>query len=364
MASEEVTQPGTGDDAVAFPTVTLVFLVYNRREELRTSLREMLSGSDYPRDRIDAIVVDNASEDGSADMVREEFPDVRVIRREVNCGVSAWNDGFAVAEGEWVLVLDDDCYLPGDGLRRAVRAAQEHDADLVSFGITSAFDETYRFERAYRTGLLSFWGCAALIRRPVLQRLHGYDPEIFVWANELEFMVRFFDAGFRHLHHPEIVAVHIKELGEGDWRGYMASRAYRVNAEHFSYIAGKLLHPRDSIGAFIGITTLLLRDAIRIDRATLRAVKPAFRGYFNGLRHRDPVRRKVVSRTYRRDFHSFASPWWFSRRPVELLRALPGEVAARVLRRPRPETKHLERRHAYYEERAHYYPTGAATLEM
>src|SRR3954468_22893153 len=123
----------------SWPTITIVFLVFNRRTELEESLRQMLTISDYPRDRVDVIVVDNASEDGSGDMVREHFPAVRVIRRDENIGVSAWNDGFAVAEGDLVLALDDDCYLPPDGLRRAVRAMQEHEADLVSFSVTSAF---------------------------------------------------------------------------------------------------------------------------------------------------------------------------------------------------------------------------------
>ena len=52
------------------PTVTIVFLVYNRRDELRTSLKQMTGESDYPRELVDIIVVDNASEDGAAEMVR------------------------------------------------------------------------------------------------------------------------------------------------------------------------------------------------------------------------------------------------------------------------------------------------------
>src|SRR5215212_701428 len=120
-------------NAAGWPTVTIVFLVYNRREELRRSLREMTERADYPGDRLDVIVVDNASEDGSAEMVRSEFPDVRLVRRERNVGVSGWNDGFAAARGDWVLALDDDCYLPPDGLGRALAAASEHRADLVSF---------------------------------------------------------------------------------------------------------------------------------------------------------------------------------------------------------------------------------------
>ena len=94
--------------------MTIVFLVYNRCEELRTSLQKMLEESDYDRSLVDVIVVDNASTDGSSEMVRREFPQVRLIRREENCGVAGWNDGFEVATGDLVLVLDDDCYLPPD----------------------------------------------------------------------------------------------------------------------------------------------------------------------------------------------------------------------------------------------------------
>ena len=56
------------------PTVTIVFLVYNRREELRESLQRMASDSDYPAELVDVIVVDNASEDGVSDMLRQDFP--------------------------------------------------------------------------------------------------------------------------------------------------------------------------------------------------------------------------------------------------------------------------------------------------
>src|SRR3954469_26080815 len=135
------------------PTVTIVFLVYNRCEELRISLERMLGDNDFARDRVDVIVVDNASDDGASEMVRAEFPDVQLIRREVNSGVSGFNDGFAVARGDYVLALDDDCYLPPDGLSRAVEAAQEHDADLVSFAVRALDNPEYRFNERYRTGL-------------------------------------------------------------------------------------------------------------------------------------------------------------------------------------------------------------------
>lgn len=344
------------------PTVTIVFLVFNRREQLRTSLARMLEDSDYPAEHVDVIVVDNASEDGSAEMVEREFPGVQLIRREVNCGVSGWNDGFAVARGEWVLALDDDCYLPPDGLRRAVEAAGKHDADLVSFSVRSEQLPGFRFTESYPVGLLAFWGCAVLARRSVLTQLTGYDPHIFVWANELEFMVRFFDNGFRHLHLPEVVAVHMKHPGDDPWTVYVTRESYRVNARHFSYIAAKRLKPRDAAGASFAVLAMIVREGVRIRPEAFEALRPAVRGLLEGLRDREPIRSAVVSRAYRRNFHSFASPWWFSRPLGRLVREAPRELldraAGREVERP------AGRKDTYFTERAAFYPTSAATLDF
>src|SRR2546430_16955328 len=91
---------------------------------------------------------------------------------------------------------------------------------------------------------LTFWGCAVLMRRRVIDSLAGYDPEIFVWANEVELMIRFFDRGFRHLHDPEIVAQHMKEIDES--RRGIDLAGYGFNARNAAYVAGKLLWPRDA----------------------------------------------------------------------------------------------------------------------
>jgi GT2 family glycosyltransferase len=337
---------GKDPESLALPSVSIVFLVYNRCEELRESLSRTLS-SDYDTELLEVIVVDNASTDGSAAMVAKEFPQVKLIQREVNCGVSGWNDGFSAARGHYVLALDDDCYLPASGLTRAVTAAEGFEADLVSFAITSPDDPDYRFNEGYRTGLLSFWGCAVLVRRRVLERLHGYDPEIFVWANELEFMLRFFDAGFRHLHMPEVVAVHMKDTS-GNWTDFYSSPSYCINGRHFAYIAAKLLRPRDAIEALLARLAVHVRDAARIDRAALKALPHCMRGFVHGLRCRNPVTNVELSRVYRRNFESFASPWWLSRPLPDVVRGVRGPG----------------RRDRYFTERSRYYPGAAATLEF
>jgi GT2 family glycosyltransferase len=326
------------------PTVTIVFLVFNRREELRESLRRMLDESDYPADRVDVIVVDNASTDDSAAMVRQEFPHVELIVRDDNIGASAWNDGFAVARGDYVLILDDDCYLLPDGLRRAVAAAEENAADLVSFSIASTHDPAHLFTENSPMGLMSFWGCAWLIRRSALDVLGGYDPEIFIWDNELELMMRFFDRGYRHLHEPGIVAQHMKPPLQREFD----QRWYRANAHHFAYIAAKHMRARHAAGAIIAVLAQRVRDGLRDERASFSAVPDVLRGAIHGLRHRSPVRNREVSRAYRHNFHGFASPWWLSRTPIEFLRG----------------SRNGGRSAQFFEERARFYPDGASILEF
>jgi GT2 family glycosyltransferase len=345
-----------GQVEIDWPSVTIVFLVYNRREELRESLGRMLRESDYPSDRVDVIVVDNASTDGSADMVRDQFPDVRVITHPRNVGVSGWNEGFAAAEGEWVLALDDDCYLPPDGLSRAVAAARKHDGDLVSFRVVSTTEAGIEFTRTYRTGLFMFWGCAALIRREVLQELTGYDPEIFVLANELEFVLRFFDRGFRHLHLPDVDAQHMKRPGpDTGWR------AYRHNARHWAYIAAKLLRGRDAIEALIALLVADLRDWLRRNGPSPRiSVAETLRGFARGLRRRTPVSNRHVSRTFRRSFETFASPWWISRPPA----ALASVLFDTLVRGKSRDEERADRYYAFYERNRQFYPSEAAILEF
>ena len=338
------------------PSVTLVFLAYNRRDKLRESLQRMLAESDYDG-QVDAIVVDNASTDRTAEMVRAEFPRVRLIVRDENVGVSGWNDGFASAEGDWVLALDDDCYLPPDGLRRAIDAAAEHEADLVSFKVVSTIEPKLVFTKAYRTGLFTFWGCAVLVRRPVLQELGGYDPEIFVWANELEFMLRFFDRGYRHLYLPEVVAQHMK-APDVQRPSRVHVKSYMINANHWAYIAAKLFRPRDAIEALVALLARAVRDGLRSDRVTLNAVPETLKGFARGLRRRQPLQNPELSRFYRANFESYSSWWWFVRPPGELLRAYPREM---LLRHEAPRSERVDE---YFARRARYYPERAATLQF
>jgi GT2 family glycosyltransferase len=330
------------------PLVTINILAHNRRAEVARSLRAMHDELVYPRDRLEFIVVDNASTDGTAEMLRRDFPDVRVIQNE-NVGAAGWTRGFQAGAGDYFLVLDDDCYISGDALVRAARAAEAQDADLVSFRVVSSQDPDFEFTSQYRVGLLSFWACAALISRQAIEQLKGFDPQIFIWANELEFTIRLLDRGFRHLYLPEVTAIHMKPPEQN-----LEVWVYAIHMRHVAYVVAKLLRPRDAAVVLANLTVKLILGLLRTP-SRWRIVPALAVGAARGMRHREPVR-KPVSHFYRRNFREFTSPFFYVGRPVALCRGI---------RRWGGLRPYLKSRHDdYYASRPDLYPTRTASLAI
>ena len=87
------------------PRITISVLTFNRRD----SLAELLAHLEGLGDAIDEVlVVDNCSDDGTAELVQSRWPRVRLLRTERNIGVVARNLGLRTASGEVVVTLDDD----------------------------------------------------------------------------------------------------------------------------------------------------------------------------------------------------------------------------------------------------------------
>jgi GT2 family glycosyltransferase len=334
--------------AASVPAVTVAILAFNRRDELAETLRALRDRLDYPADRLDVIVVDNASSDGTPEMVRGDFPDVRLIVTDANVGVSAWNRALEVAEGDYVLLLDDDCYVEGAALRDAVGAAREHDADLVSFYVRSP-GEHRDFSADITTGLLSFWGCSALLSRRAVQRLGGFDPEIFIWGHEVEFTARLLDAGLTHLYLPAVTSLHQKVPASE-----FALRGWRFNARNHAYIAAKLLRPVDALLGLVNFAGFILAEGLH-HRERLVALGDVVQGALAGARRRSPVR-PAVSRTYRRNFVAFAGPLLYFRGPVSRWRTRADPDAAGRYTQSRLA--------AYYAARPRFYPRGSGVLRL
>src|SRR4051794_40452457 len=274
-------------------------------------------------------------------MVRARFSDVRLVVSPENEGIAGWNRAFEAGGGDWFLVLDDDCYLDGDGLRRAVEAASTADADLVSFAVHSS-EPGAVFTDFYETGLLLFWGCSVLISRRALETIGGFDDGLFIWAHEGEWTMRFLDAGLRHLHLPDVRSVHMKGLPG------VTEFGNTRNIRNFAYVATKLMRPRDATLTLLNLAMRSMIDGIRYRGLGLPALAGLLEGARAGLRVRRPVR-PAISRLYRRNCIEFSSHVRLSPR------------LRHVLLRFRVGT---DFRHHYWRRRPRLYPRAAAALRV
>jgi GT2 family glycosyltransferase len=107
-------------------TVSVIIVSYSRRDLLRQCLRSVADSQGFATGELEVIVVDNASADDSPEMVRAEFPPVRLVENERNVGFArAVNQGLRLSGGELSLLLNSDCQVEAG----AIAALAEFMAD-------------------------------------------------------------------------------------------------------------------------------------------------------------------------------------------------------------------------------------------
>jgi GT2 family glycosyltransferase len=175
------------------PLVTVNILSFNRKDELRNTLTKVYE-QDYKN--IEVIVVDNASSDGSPEMVEKEFPGVKLIKLEKNIGIAGWNEGFRMARGEYVLVLDDDSYPDKKTIEKGLHTLiSKESVAIVAFNIIN-LERNLSQTVFYEKPLLDFVGCGAIIKKNIFFNVGGFDHALFIYVHELDFSIRVLNAGF------------------------------------------------------------------------------------------------------------------------------------------------------------------------
>jgi hypothetical protein len=194
--------------------------------------------------RLEVIVVDNGSSDGSVEMVRDEFPSVRLIANQDNRGFSAANNqGISAAAGRYVLLLNPDTEIVDDALAKLVAFADEHprvgmvgpqllnpDGSVQSSrrrcpNLAIAFLESTWLEPYAPRGVLDWYyildrpddqiqdvdwitGAAMLAHREGIEEVGLLDEGFFMYSEELDWCRRFREAGWGVVYLPTAQIVH------------------------------------------------------------------------------------------------------------------------------------------------------------
>jgi len=170
------------------PLVTVNILSYNRKDELRITLTKVFE-QDYKN--IEVIVVDNASSDGTQEMVKTEFPEVKFIELKENIGIAAFDFAMEQARGKYYLILDDDSFPEKTALTYGIAFLESKpEYSIVAFKIFNKRNNEIETRYFKSENPYLFHGCGSLWRKEVYKKLGGYDSDFFLYYNELDLTIR------------------------------------------------------------------------------------------------------------------------------------------------------------------------------
>lgn len=234
--------------------VSIVVVTYDSAEWIGrclSALPSALAGVDA-----EVVVVDNASADGTADLVERDHPEVTLVRNAVNTGfAAAVNTGVAVSGAPWVLLLNPDTIARPGSLRTLLEFAGQHpehgmyggrtltvtgevepsscwalptlwSTACFAIGLSTLFPRsrlfdpesmgTWQRDSVREVGMVT--GCLLLVRRATWDRLGGLDERYFVYGEDADLGARARAAGLRPIITPDAEVVHAigkSSTGEG-----------------------------------------------------------------------------------------------------------------------------------------------------
>lgn len=240
------------------PRVAVIIVAYNQRELALACLKHV-TRLEYPADRLDIIVVDNNSGDGTPQAVRDRYPTAVVLEMGENLGYAGGNNAgmeYALEHGaDWVLILNQDVVVAPDMLSPLLAAAKheprvgflgpkvyhlEEPHRLQSAGIV--LDSCLRshqrgqgeldvgqFESIAECDALA--GCALFTSRPMIERIGMLDLRFFMYHEEMDWCLRARAAGLRNLYVPAARVWHPKPQLRG--AGNTAFTTYYMTRNHY-----------------------------------------------------------------------------------------------------------------------------------
>jgi N-acetylglucosaminyl-diphospho-decaprenol L-rhamnosyltransferase len=241
------------------PDASVVVVTYNALPWIEQSIESVQDE--------EVVVVDNGSTDGTVDVVRELFPQARLIERE-NLGLaSGWNAGMAVVSGRYFLLLNADAWLTHGSLARLVEFADAHpEAAVVGPKLLNTDGTLQRSVRGFPTLwrlateyfflrklapssqlLNAFYaggfehdeerevevvmGACMLVRREAVEQVGPLDEAFFLFSEETDWCYRFEQAGWKVIFFPGAECVHVGGASHG-------GRMFRENVRgHLRFLA-------------------------------------------------------------------------------------------------------------------------------
>jgi len=222
-----------------------------------------------PRREFEVIVVDNASTDGSAEMVRRCYPEVKLIENEKNVGFArANNQGIPRAVGRYVLLLNPDTEVRPEALETLIRFLEKNEEVGAAGARILNPDETlqhscypaptlfnewlhlFHLDRQRRHGMETWdvveprevdvlLGACIMVRREALNDVGLLDENFFMYSEEVDFCRRLQKKGWSLYWVPQAEVVHYGGQSTRQVAGDMFLQLYKGKLQYFRKHQGR-----------------------------------------------------------------------------------------------------------------------------
>jgi GT2 family glycosyltransferase len=236
---------------VAADLSSVVIVNYNGARYLRECLGALRSQSIAPH-RVEVIVVDNNSSDGSADLIRTEFPWVRLVKLRENQGFAGGNNaGFLRAHGDTIVLLNNDTAADPHWLEELVASASTEPStggvasklvfqgqpEMLNSSGSRLLRDGHGEDRGFRDGddgryereeeVFAGCGAALLLRKEMLDEVGSFDERYFMYYEDTDLAWRARHRGWRFRYTPTSLVRHVHCGSSGEWSPFFTFHVER-----------------------------------------------------------------------------------------------------------------------------------------
>lgn len=218
--------------------ISVILLNYNTKDLTKKCLQSVFASQ--TNFSYEVIVVDNGSADGSVEMIRSDFSQVKVIENKTNLGFSKGNNiGIRQASGRYILLLNTDTEVRPEALDLSVKFLEEHadvgilggkvllpdgsldkasrrkfpnpwNSFLRLFGLKKFSDYNINLPIDQQTEVDAVMGAYLMIRKSVIDKIGLLDEEYFMYGEDLDWCWQAKAAGYKVMYYPKAEITHYK----------------------------------------------------------------------------------------------------------------------------------------------------------
>ena len=238
------------------PDLSVIIVNWNAKELLAACLESLFA--DGEEVTMELFVVDNASSDGSVEMVQTRFQEVMLIANAENLGFArAANQAIRRSRGRYILLLNPDTLVMKDALPRMVRfldrqpligalgakiltpngsidfrGGRRFPTPLTEFFDQARISKIFPSSRIFNRYLMGYWdhndsrevdllsGACMMVRRETIEEVGPLDEDFFLYGEDVEWCYRIKKAGWKIFYYAEAQIIH---LGGGSTKRYPKS---------------------------------------------------------------------------------------------------------------------------------------------